>query len=153
MGPEPPSVGSPEQEHRRSEDARRESEQEQTLGITRIDGERNRSCEKHDRRSPLIAAQNQDYGGKKPSPPGHDRGQRPSEIPDEWAAQLEDDRRRRAAERPQAKHLPEHVDARAGDHDGDDKLGSVSESDGEQVSDQDGKAQGSRLPVESERHP
>ena len=86
-------------------------------------------------------------------PQDHNRGQRPSEVPHEGAAQLEDDRRRHAAERPETKHLPEYVDARARDHDGDDHLGGVGEPNGEQVSDQDGKAQGSRLPVEREGHP
>ena len=54
---------------------------------------------------------------------------------------------------PRRSTFPEHVDPRARDHDGDDHLGGVREPNGEQVSDQDGKAEGSRLPVERQRHP
>ena len=77
---------------------------------------------------------------------------RPSEVAHEGPAQLKGDRRGHAAQHPEAKHLPQHVDPGARDHECHKNLHGVGESNGKEIANQRGEAQGSRLPVERERH-
>ena len=67
------------------------------------------------------------------------------------AAQLEDRGGHDAAQHAQAQHPAEDVDAASGDGVGDEYLHGVGEVQRDEVAEEDGHAEGGRLPVEGQR--